>query len=236
MDFGTIVVLGSVVVAAAPSGERSATPRCVATEMIAAVTADVPAGADGLHARLEQARDEAGAAEAAEDRRELRRLCARALLGFADVAPEVLGGERGTSEVERARKLAVELSLANGDYVGPLPPAPVVRSPGQKWEDERRRLVTHTAVSGTFFGIGVLLATVPWIVLSSCRDPHPGFGCGEGMGAFALTGVGVSIGVISAIPLIAWSYKLHKHKQARPPEPTHPRYRVRVGSGLRIDF
>lgn len=235
---GSVGLLGSVLAVAQAAG-GAAESRCAATEMIAAATASAPAEAGESSVQLRRARDEANAAESAGDGRELRRLCARALLSFADVAPEVLGRERGEVEAERARKLAVELSLANGTYVGPRRPQPVL-TPEERWEKRRRKLVGHTVASGVVTGVALSAIVLPWAALLFCnaRTTDP-FGCGEGYGAVYSSMIAAPVAVIAAIPLGIWAHQLRKHDQSRPTEPTHPRYRVRTrffGSGLRVDF
>ena len=203
---------------------------CAATAKIAAAEAQVPVsdGTTQLRARISEASKAASAAELADGRRERNKYCIDALLAYADLAPDMFGVDIGKRESTWARRLAVEMSLQNGPYVVSRVPEPLL-TPEQQWERRRRKLIGHTAASGIFTGIGVLLMTVPWITLAaSCS---PGEFC-EGYEAIWLSGFGAPIFVASVIPLGIWSSRLHNHVRSRP---KHVRAQF-SGSFLRLDF
>jgi hypothetical protein len=211
---------------------------CAATAKIAAAEAQVAAseGTIQLRARISEASKAASAAEMAEGRRERNKHCIDALLAYADLAPDVFGVDIGKHESTWARRLAVEMSLQNGPYVvSPRVPGPLM-TPEQQWERRRRNLIGHTAASGVFTGIGILLMTVPWITLAAACGPEEF--C-EGYEAIWLSGFGAPIFVASVIPLGIWSSRLHNHMRSRPIGLSIFDKRVRAqfsGPFLRLDF
>lgn len=210
---------------------------CAATTKLAAIQAQVP-GTDEtqqLRARIREASKAADVAETADGRPERRTSCIQALLTYADVALEVFQGDVGEREAAWARRLAVEMSLQSGPFVGPPAPKPPL-TPQQQWERRRRMLVGHTAASGVFTGIGALLLTVPWIVLASSCGPETF--C-EGTYPIVMSLVGAPILVGSVIPLFVWSGRLQNHRRSRTSglEIVGGRARVRFsGPLLRFDF
>lgn len=234
MSFAALIVLGGVLVVGQESGLGEPSG-CSATAMIAGARAKVPASSEQLRARIDAASASAQAAERASERHERRRHCVAALLAYADLAPEVYGGERGESEATRAKQIAVATSHGVDAYSSPGAPLPTP-TPEQQWERRRRRLVGHTAASGVFTGIGAVMLTAPWIVLAaSCGPENP---C-EGLGAIWLSGFGAPIFVASVIPLGIWAVRLHRHKHAPPPGLALSRGRARLGlsgSGFRLEF
>lgn len=210
---------------------------CAATAKIAAAEAQVPVsdGTTQLRARIGEASEAARAAEAADGRFERNKHCVDALLAYAEFAPDMFGVETGKREAFWARRLAVEISLQNRPYLVPRASRPVL-TPEQQWERRRRTLIGHTAASGVFTGIGVLLLTVPWVTLAAFCGPE--VVC-EGYGAIWMSGFGAPIFVASVIPLGIWASRLHKHVRSRPIGLAISGEHVRAqfsGSFLRLDF
>lgn len=84
------------------------------------------------------------------------------------------------------------------------------------WAKKRRRLQIQTGISGGL--VGAFLVGVPMVLFlpSTCRDPDPDFGCGEGYGRVFSSFMLAAAAVITVIPTIVYGVRLDRHWYDRP--------------------
>jgi hypothetical protein len=84
------------------------------------------------------------------------------------------------------------------------------------WAKKRRRLQIQTGISGGL--VAAFLVGVPMALFlpSTCRDPDPDFGCGEGYGRVYSSIMLAAAAVVTVIPTIVYGVRLDRHWLDRP--------------------
>jgi len=95
-------------------------------------------------------------------------------------------------------------------------PADDVVAAHDAWAKKRRRLQIQTGISGGL--VGAFLVSVPMALFlpSTCRDPDPDFGCGEGYGRIFGSLMLAAAAVVTVIPTIVYGARLDRHWYDRP--------------------
>lgn len=185
---------------------------CPATALLEDAMAEVEGGEStrALRARLGHALGEARASEEESEREQAEARCASAALLYTDLAQELGGADQA-------------------ELLGPPVPKKV-------WPHSQAR--TQTIVSGSLFGVGLVMATLPWAIIQGQSCPNSEEGCGN---IYATIGISISGALIApgaAIGLGIWAYRL-KHRTDGDPGLALGRSRARLsvaGQGLVLRF
>lgn len=100
------------------------------------------------------------------------------------------------------------------------------------WAKKRRRLQIQTGISGSL--VAAFLVGIPTALFlpSTCRDPDPDFGCGEGYGRVYGSIMLAAAAVVTVIPTIVYGVRLDRHWLDRPV----PRRVALAPGGLTLRF